>query len=138
MKKIWLLFSVISVALLVIASTIILGINNISMGTTGEVLIANAENSGNLEGPDALPEQAAIPLSELLGHNTDEDCWVIYKTKIYDLTSWLARHPGGIKTILPYCGTQNFEEAFTRMHGTSKSEMFMKVAIYMGDLEEVN
>ncbi|KAH7301141.1 hypothetical protein KP509_23G014300 [Ceratopteris richardii] len=32
---------------------------------------------------------------EVLSHNTPEDCWLIIHGKVYDVTSWVPRHPGG-------------------------------------------
>ena len=76
-----------------------------------------------------------ISLSELALHNTETDCWVIYNGKVYDLTTWLTKHPGGVKAISPYCGTQGFEAAFKAQHGNSKASLFMQVAKLMGDVE---
>ncbi len=77
----------------------------------------------------------SISLSELSEHNTETDCWVIYQGKVYDLTTWLTKHPGGVKAISKYCGTEGFEAAFKAQHGDTKATLFMKVANLMGDAE---
>ncbi len=122
MKKLHSLFIVLGVAIVIIALSIFLGMKNTSI-----------ENSAEEPNQNPPVESQVITLDELAQHNTEEDCWVIYKGKVYDLTDWLGRHPGGVRTILPHCGTENFEEAFIKKHGTSKSDLFMKVAVYMGD-----
>ena len=33
-------------------------------------------------------------------HNTEDDCWTIYKGKIYDVTEYAKVHPGGRKIFL--------------------------------------
>ncbi|PIZ83262.1 hypothetical protein COX97_01385 [Candidatus Pacearchaeota archaeon CG_4_10_14_0_2_um_filter_05_32_18] len=76
-----------------------------------------------------------IPLEELSKHDSETDCWVVYQGKVYDLTSWLTKHPGGVKTILPHCGTQNFEVAFKAKHGNSKASLFLQVSKLMGDFQ---
>ncbi|MEM3067351.1 MAG: cytochrome b5-like heme/steroid binding domain-containing protein [Thermoplasmata archaeon] len=76
-----------------------------------------------------------IKTSELALHNSETDCWVVYKGKVYDLTSWLDKHPGGVKPISKHCGTFGFEEAFIKKHGDSKASLFMQVAKLMGDAE---
>lgn len=37
-------------------------------------------------------------------HNTKSDCWTIIEDSVYDLTSFIGRHPGG-EEILRACGT---------------------------------
>ena len=120
MKKLHSLFIVLAVALVIIAIAITLGINNSDSPSVQQ------ENSSN---------QIAkiISQSELTAHNAEEDCWIIYQDKVYDLTDWLQKHPGGVKSISGYCGTDGFEAAFIKKHGTSKADLFMKVAVYMGD-----
>lgn len=76
-----------------------------------------------------------ISIEELSNHNNKTDCWVEYKNKAYDLTSWLTKHPGGVNAIVQYCGTDKFEEAFIQKHGTTKASLFLQVAKLMGDFE---
>lgn len=75
-----------------------------------------------------------ITSEQLAQHSSAGDCWVVYKNKVYDLTSWLPVHPGGSGRISPYCGNTGFENAFERRHGTSQVATFMRVATYEGDL----
>lgn len=79
------------------------------------------------------PQDTGISATTLAQHSTSDDCWVIYKGKVYDITSFLPDHPGGTNAIARYCGKEGFESAFQRQHGTSKANMFMKVTIYEGD-----
>lgn len=81
--------------------------------------------------------QNTISLVELAQHNTEPDCWVGYEGKAYDLTLWLPRHPGSAGAITPYCGTSaEFQQAFAKQHGTRMASLFMRVAIYQGDLAQ--
>lgn len=43
-------------------------------------------------------------------HNTEEDCWVIIDNKVYNVTKWLPRHPGGKNLILNLAGKDCTEE----------------------------
>ena len=80
-----------------------------------------------------------VSTEELLKHNTKTDCWVAYKGKVYDITSWLPRHPGTSSAIEPYCGSSSkFEEAFTKKHGTTKASLLMKVGVFMGDFKVID
>ncbi len=78
-----------------------------------------------------------VTLSELNKHTQLTDCWVAYKSKVYDITNWLPKHPGTAQVILPYCGTaQEFEQAFTQKHGTKKASLLMKVGVFIGDFQD--
>lgn len=41
---------------------------------------------------------------EVKKHNTAEDCWVIVDGKVYNVTAWVKRHPGGELLILLVAG----------------------------------
>ena len=38
---------------------------------------------------------ARFSLEEVAQHNSPTDCWLIVRRKVYDVTSWVPRHPGG-------------------------------------------
>jgi len=79
---------------------------------------------------------SGISLTELSAHNERADCWIAYKGKVYDLTDWVPKHPGGASKITPHCGTASeFEKAFTKEHGTSQVSKLVKEGTYMGDLQ---
>ena len=81
---------------------------------------------------------SGIGSSILSQHNSQNDCWISYDGKVYDITSWLPKHPGGIDRILPYCGTADeFQNAFRKKHGTSKVSLLMQVGTFMGDFDKV-
>lgn len=52
---------------------------------------------------------------EVAKHNTETDCWVTVHDKVYDITSWMDRHPGG-KEILRLAAGRNISEAFESYH----------------------
>ena len=37
-------------------------------------------------------------------HNKLEDCWVTFDKKVYDITKYAVQHPGGIRSVVRYCG----------------------------------
>lgn len=41
-----------------------------------------------------------VTKDELKTHNTQEDCWISYRGKVYDITKYLNFHPGGKFTII--------------------------------------
>lgn len=47
-------------------------------------------------------------------HNNPSDCWVIIEGKVYNVTDYLADHPGGEDQIIPYCGKDATDAFKTR------------------------
>ena len=49
---------------------------------------------------------ATVTLSaqEIGTHNTTANCWLIIGGNVYNVTSYLNQHPGGVSAIRPYCG----------------------------------
>ncbi len=40
-------------------------------------------------------------------HNTRDDCWIVIATRVYDVTDFLSKHPGGAGIIVKYAGKVN-------------------------------
>jgi predicted heme/steroid binding protein/uncharacterized membrane protein len=57
-----------------------------------------------------------ISIAELAGHDDSASCWVAIEGTVYDVTSWVSRHPGGPDRILAICGTDASED-FGEQHG---------------------
>ncbi|GIV35086.1 MAG: hypothetical protein KatS3mg031_2621 [Chitinophagales bacterium] len=55
--------------------------------------------------------------AEVLQHNQPHDCWVIIRNSVYDLTEFIARHPGGWEVIDSRAG-EDATSYFTAKHGT--------------------
>jgi hypothetical protein len=58
--------------------------------------------------PTAVPAPAikGISLSTVAEHNTPEDCWLVINNNIYNITDYIAGHPGGEKKITDNCGKE--------------------------------
>ena len=44
---------------------------------------------------ESKPAQARFSLQEVALHNSPTDCWLIIRKKVYNVTPWIRRHPGG-------------------------------------------
>lgn len=44
-------------------------------------------------------------LEEVKLHNTKDDLWIIVEGKVYDLSKWKHKHPGGAAILLDFAGT---------------------------------
>mmetsp|Transcript_74356 Transcript_74356/g.174528 ORF Transcript_74356/g.174528 Transcript_74356/m.174528 type:complete len:130 (+) Transcript_74356:8-397(+) len=54
-----------------------------------------------------------ITKAELAKHDSQENCWIQIKGKVYDVSKFLADHPGGDAVLLEYAGqdaTQAFDD----------------------------
>ncbi|MCX7589544.1 MAG: cytochrome b5 domain-containing protein, partial [Patescibacteria group bacterium] len=58
-------------------------------------------------------------MSDIEKHNTKESCWSVIRENVYDLTSWITKHPGGEKAILNLCGKDG-TSLFEKQHGGEK------------------
>ncbi len=70
---------------------------------------ANAPDSQSAKKTQTETDTAAenlptLTADEVTRHNTKEDCWTIINNSVYNLTEFIARHPGGDE-ILKACGT---------------------------------
>lgn len=79
--------------------------------------------------PIQPPEQGQnITESDLIKHNRLNDCWVVYKNQVFDITDFVSRHPGylGPGAFINYCGTTAFENRFNNSSGGLSSVHFDK------------
>ncbi|KAK2001448.1 cytochrome b5-like Heme/Steroid binding domain-containing protein [Colletotrichum falcatum] len=66
--------------------------------------------------PSPSRKGAIISPAELAAHNSFTSCWTAIGGTVYDMTPFLASHPGGPKTILESAGTVA-DARFTETHG---------------------
>lgn len=45
------------------------------------------------------PDEVIYSLEEVAKHNKAEDCWTVWKGKVFDITSYVKKHPGGKKIL---------------------------------------
>ncbi|SDR86033.1 cytochrome b5-like heme/steroid binding domain-containing protein [Agrococcus carbonis] len=81
-------------------------------------LPAQTAPAGDGGGADdgAEPDQTEITIGEVAQHDDSASCWVAIEGTVYDVTTWITRHPGGPDRILGICGT-DATDAFTAQHG---------------------
>jgi cytochrome b involved in lipid metabolism len=46
----------------------------------------------------------AYTMAEVAERNEAADCWTVIDDRVFDLTDWIARHPGGAGPIESLCG----------------------------------
>lgn len=107
---------------------------------------------GSVDNPDLAAERTSQPSNgrainqdEVAQHKNAEDCWTIINTQVFDLTTFIADHPGGSE-ILRACGQDGsslFNNRTTedgqsvgsgRSHSGSAVDILSE--LYIGDLVE--
>jgi len=73
-------------------------------------------------------------VAEVAQHNKATDCWIIIDNKVYDVTKFLAKHPGGSKVVLKLAGKDATKD-FKLLHNP---EVLAKHGpeLYIGDIGE--
>lgn len=56
-------------------------------------------------------------------HNTSTDCWIIIKSKVYDITSYLDKHPGGSSLLLEFAGKDATDEFIQIGHSQNATKL---------------
>lgn len=104
-------------------------------------VVAAGPKPGTFKAPTTPPPASVTPSgisrAELAKHDTVTDCWVAFEGSVYNVTTFIPKHPGGADGIASTCGTaEKFEEAFIAQHGREKVGMMMKVAPKQGELAQ--
>lgn len=102
----------------------------------GRLLEVNGD-AGPAEAAAAPPPPSSssklFTLEEVQKHNTEHDCWIIVKDRVYEVTEYLDLHPGGIESITINAGCDATED-FVAIHSIKATKMLEKY--YIGDLDK--
>lgn len=75
--------------------------------TTAAAASSSWPNQSSTSTSSSSAAPAGITMAELDRHNTSTSCWLLISGKVYDVTSYLRNHPGGSRTITPWCGKES-------------------------------
>lgn len=101
----------------------------------------NAELAKLLIGPLASasanegtnPGQPSYSAEEVARHSTILDCWTLIENKVYDLSGFASKHPGGANNIAALCG-KDATSAFANQHGFSGTPANVLASMAIGEL----
>lgn len=78
---------------------------------------------------------SVFPVSEVMKHNTMDDCWIAIDGHVYDVSKFLAQHPGGAARILRFAGS-DASSAFRSIHTELVLNRMKEHVTYLGPLGE--
>lgn len=77
------------------------------------------------------PISLVLSLVEASKHNTQSDCWLVIRNKVYNVSSYIGYHPGGANRIISECGNEA-TGLFASIHSNFAWDLLKKY--YIGDL----
>ena len=83
-------------------------------------------------------QSITLDMQEISKHNSASDCWLLINNKVYNVTSFIAVHPGGASAIVRHCGQESTQAFNTKDVGRphSASAASMLNSYYIGDLNQ--
>ena len=99
---------------LLIAGVMYLG--KIQNETYDQPIAPTSATPGTASSSVSAGATATYTVADVATHNNASSCWTIVNGKVYDVTSFITKHPGGQKSILKMCGTDGTAN-FTAQHG---------------------
>ncbi|KPM11260.1 cytochrome b5 reductase 4-like protein [Sarcoptes scabiei] len=92
-----------------------------------------SSSAKNLSGIDnENDEKRFITLNELSKHDKPDDCWIAIRGKVFNITSYLEYHPGGVEELMKGAG-QNATNMFEDVHAWVNYESLLQKC-YIGRL----
>ncbi|HCB51032.1 TPA: hypothetical protein DEP21_00305 [Patescibacteria group bacterium] len=89
----------------------------------GIILLAGCAKQETSMTPEPLTGEVSAKISDgmdlvsiVKNHSDEASCWTVISGSVYDLTSFIGKHPGGDKAILASCG-KDATEMFDQKHG---------------------
>eukprot|EP00486_Rosalina_sp_Unknown_P003354 CAMPEP_0201564332 /NCGR_PEP_ID=MMETSP0190_2-20130828/2550_1 /ASSEMBLY_ACC=CAM_ASM_000263 /TAXON_ID=37353 /ORGANISM="Rosalina sp." /LENGTH=86 /DNA_ID=CAMNT_0047980367 /DNA_START=95 /DNA_END=355 /DNA_ORIENTATION=+ len=68
-----------------------------------------------------------IDISEVAQHNKEDDCWIVIRGKVYDVTEFIEEHPGGEGVLIAYGGTDCTEQFESVIHSQAATEIMKEL-----------
>jgi len=85
------------------------GPRNVNMTNVTNVDINNAPSVSNNSQPGSMMRGSGnmgglMTMVNVSKHNTKNDCYLVVNDNIYDVSSYISKHPGGSRSVTSLCG----------------------------------
>ena len=88
-------------------------------------------NANNMIATSGTSSAKTFTITEVAQHNIKTDCYLIVNKQVYDVTSYIDQHPGGVRRIVEMCG-QESSQAFAAIHSNFAWNLLKD--FYIGDI----
>ncbi|KAJ3558671.1 hypothetical protein NM688_g782 [Phlebia brevispora] len=75
-------------------------------------------------------------LQDVAEHNSSKSCWIIIRNKVYDVTDFLPKHPGGSGLILQFAG-HDATDTFDLIHAPDILESYLPKSKHLGAIDSI-
>jgi hypothetical protein len=116
-----------------IVGLLVIGLSVLT-GHTGAASVWKSRIAGGEE-VSAGSSTGTITMDEVFAHNTPQDCWSVVNGKVYDLTQWIDKHPGGAVIIKSLCGKDG-SAGFNGQHQGQRRPANELANFLVGDLKK--
>ena len=101
-------------------------------------LSPSAPELGSHVSPEPAASRPLISSQEVSRHHTPEDCWIVIRGKVYDVSDYIASHPAPARTITDQCGKESTAAFETKQRGRPHSKRAWQLldAYEIGPLSE--
>lgn len=69
-------------------------------------LSSNTNSFSTSSNTENVSTNTMLTMEEVSKHNSKSSCYLVIKNEVYDVTSYINRHPGGVRSITSYCGKE--------------------------------
>lgn len=88
---------------------------------------------GLVAGVNAAAADSSYSLAEVARHSAADDCWMAIDGQVYDLSTYLPKHPAKPSVLLSWCGKEASQAYHTknkgRPHSSSADQLLPKYRI---------
>ncbi|MEK7202056.1 MAG: cytochrome b5 domain-containing protein [Patescibacteria group bacterium] len=77
------------------------------------------------------PTPTGLTAAEVAKHSTPSDCYLIINSKVYNVSTYIGLHPGGVRNITSKCGSE-VTGIFAAIHSNFAWDLLKKY--YIGDV----
>jgi cytochrome b involved in lipid metabolism len=103
---------ILGISVIAIAVIIVLAQNSKSSNVTYNNTSAPLEQLA----PNTSTTDKTYTMTDVTAHSSQTSCWTAINGNVYDVTSWIKKHPGGAGSIISLCGIDG-SSAYNGQHG---------------------